>query len=408
LFQHHTTDALAASHGMIGLPKSYHTLANLGPNWTFWGVDNRSERNMTQVCSRETWDLMFEQLHALPHTPRHLFVVFPVPFSYFRLRAGEKVLGTAAKAKKENKRKWWLRWANSIFDLPELYDDLLDEWCHGDHLTERNWLLEQFQDFAQSRGTRITFLSGDVHCCGMSRFSATRSAKLTAETDAKLMYQVISSAIVNQPPPRMLLQFYQLWFPVRHLNLNGSTKEGWVRMFSRRPEGGRRISCDRLLPNRNWTFIEDCSGGSHEVIRTERYYRHGVLGPTSGDNGLGARDSPIHKHSRKGSCHRKHLTSDEFTGQGSLRLRIWLESRQVLAHGRKFVSYEVIVPKLSSHVDTILPSLTRKQDVVSQSLEAFESTTITSADGITETTLRTRKEAVSELIASPPITHEYI
>lgn len=41
-------------------------------------------------------------------------------------------------------------------------------------------------------------LSGDVHCCGLSRFrsdaATRRNGKLKPETDFRLMYNVISSA----------------------------------------------------------------------------------------------------------------------------------------------------------------------------------------------------------------------
>ena len=33
--------------------------------------------------------------------------------------------------------------------------------------TERNWFIQQLQALAQAKYTRITFLSGDVHCAAV-------------------------------------------------------------------------------------------------------------------------------------------------------------------------------------------------------------------------------------------------
>ncbi|CAF1144586.1 unnamed protein product [Rotaria sordida] len=55
---------------------------------------------------------------------------------------------------------------NSIFGLPGTYDDLLDEWTHVNHITERNDVLQCFQNFAEINKIQVTFFSSGVHCCG--------------------------------------------------------------------------------------------------------------------------------------------------------------------------------------------------------------------------------------------------
>lgn len=81
---------------------------------------------------------------------------------------------------------------------------LLDEWCHEAHIEERNRILGRLQDFAKQRSIRVTFLSGDVHCAAFSMFRSDKHVRhklhLKPENDHRLMYQVISSAIVNQAP----------------------------------------------------------------------------------------------------------------------------------------------------------------------------------------------------------------
>jgi hypothetical protein len=57
---------------------------------------------------------------------------------------------------------------NSIFNLPKLYDDLLDEWIHKAHIEERNRAPLRFQQIAEQKKVQNTYFSIDVHCCGIS------------------------------------------------------------------------------------------------------------------------------------------------------------------------------------------------------------------------------------------------
>jgi PhoD related phosphatase len=97
-----------------------------------------------------------------------------------------------------------LKGQNSVFRLPEHYDDLLNEWTHDKHIVERNSALGGLQKLAADHKMRVTFLSGDVHCAAFPRLCSDETIRkleaLSPETDSKLMYQVIASAIVNQAP----------------------------------------------------------------------------------------------------------------------------------------------------------------------------------------------------------------
>lgn len=70
-----------------------------------------------------------------------------------------------------------LKGQNSIFDLPELYDDLLDEWCHDSHINERNHVLKKLQEFAEAKSIRVTLFSGDVHCAAFAMFRSDKTAR---------------------------------------------------------------------------------------------------------------------------------------------------------------------------------------------------------------------------------------
>ena len=55
------------------------------------------------------------------------------------------------------------------FGHAELLDDITDGWEAGTHKKERNMLITGMQQLAKQHALRISFLSGDVHCCGVGR-----------------------------------------------------------------------------------------------------------------------------------------------------------------------------------------------------------------------------------------------
>lgn len=68
---------------------------------------------------------------------------------------------------------------------------------------ERNWLVLEFQKLAVSNRLRITYLSGDVHLAAVGYFFDKH--KIKPELDPKYAVNIISSAIVNTPPPPALV-----------------------------------------------------------------------------------------------------------------------------------------------------------------------------------------------------------
>ena len=245
LFQHHTTPEKARGHRLFGY-HGYNFLARCGPDLAFLGADGRTERNDKTVQHDATWNIVFAKLNSELQNVKHLIVVFPVPFSYARFKIAESFL--------EAWKKLSMRWqniplsekTNSVFGLPEIYDDLLDEWTHEAHIDERNRCLSRFQKFAHQTKTRITFFSGDVHCCGVSRFRSRDINDSSAIHDSKLMYQIISSAIVNKPPDKFLIRathlFTTTWYPIVN------TEESLVDFFERAPESRGRLFLKSCLP----------------------------------------------------------------------------------------------------------------------------------------------------------------
>jgi|SRR5579862_4569245 len=407
LFQHHTTPLQAQKHGLFGA-RGHNLVCQMGPRLAAFGTDGRTERDWKQVMDPKSVDMLFDRLNMLAPTTQHLIAIFPVPFSFVRIRPAEKLFDFLRK------RAPWVRFlpglkgTNSIFGLPELYDDLLDEWTHDAHIEERNRILKRLQTLSAERSLRITILSGDVHCAAFSRFRSdkeTRERKqLTPETDTKLMYQVIASAIVNQAPSaNVCIAYHYLktkWEPLPE------TEEMLVEMFERRPEKGKHVRHRKIMPNRNWCYFEEVGamggmGGSQvqNVMRSDdtdkpHHHRNGkqptakeehrhlswarnyypfdrqkgypsTLGPTSSQDGTGIEGKPLHKHHHGPFCHHRrskwlhrgeHATDDkpppapESVERSGLRVRMWLESRRKEEKGRQFASYEVVVPDLARKI----------------------------------------------------------
>src|SRR5437762_3645050 len=295
LFQHHTTPLQARKHSLFG--NSGQTfVSQLGPRLAAIGLDGRTERNWKQIVDPKTWDMIFGKLYSLAPTTQHLIAIFPVPFSFVRIRAAEKVFDVLRKQAPWIRFLPGLKATNSIFGLPELYDDLLDEWTHDAHIKERDTQLIRFQKFAKERNIRVTFLSGDVHCAAFSRFRSdafTRERhKLTPESDGNLMYQVISSAIVNQAPSaNVCIAYHYLktkWNPVPE------TEEQLVEMFERRPEKGKHVRHRKIMPNRNWCYFEEV-GGKGSKINPAPMVTPAINGQGDGTTSTGKFDKKIHE-----------------------------------------------------------------------------------------------------------------
>jgi hypothetical protein len=410
LFQHHTTPLQARKHGLFGA-HGHNFVCQMGPRLAAFGIDGRTERDWKQVMDPKTHDMIFDRLNMLAPTTQHLIAIYPVPFSFVRIRFAEKLFAFLRKRAPWVRNLPGLKQTNSIFGLPEFYDDLMDEWTHDAHIEERNTALKRLQTLSAERSMRVTLLSGDVHCAAFARFRSdqeTRERKgLIPETDTKLMYQVIASAIVNQAPSASVCIAYHYlktkWNPIPE------TEEMLVEMFERRPEKGKHVRHRKIMPNRNWCYFEEVGamsamGGSqvHNVMRSDdrdrphshkdghqvtgkeenqhlRWARNhyafdrkkgypSTLGPTSAQNGTGVEGAPLHKHHHGPFCHHRaskwlhrskydkekngkeqngQPSAPESTERSGLRLRMWLESRRKEEEGRQFASYEVVVPDLA-------------------------------------------------------------
>ncbi|CAF3823060.1 unnamed protein product [Adineta steineri] len=355
LFQHHTTFEKAREHQLFG-HQGYNFYVRCGRSLAILGADGRTERDATIVHHQNTWDMIFDKLQSELDDVKHLLVVFPVPFSFIRFHAAESITERVKNLPNKWRNATLIKKGNSIFNLPEFYDDLLDEWIHHAHIDERNNALRRFQQLAEEKKIRITYLGGDVHCCGVGRFQSAGSHRPAPINDPKLMYQIISSAIVNMPPSRMAIRAYHLF--TSHWNPIDNTEEELIEFFKRRPENGRAVIHKRLRPNRNWCYFEQISHvntSAMTVVRKRHLHIHSTkknalmptsLGPSSNREGLGSEEPPIHIHSHHGRCHEVIHADEQQIGTDGLQIRLWLESARKHRDGRRFIAYDLLIPKL--------------------------------------------------------------
>ena len=141
----------------------------------------------------------------------------------------------------------------------EILDDLDDHWTSRNHKHERNWFIEELQALAADKSVRVTILGGDVHLAAIGQFYSNPRLGIPKDRDHRYMPNVISSAIVNTPPPVMLSDVLNKRNKVHHLN--SETDEEMIPMFTHDVDGTPRNN-KNLLPRRNWCSIREYHPGA--------------------------------------------------------------------------------------------------------------------------------------------------
>ncbi|KAI7830872.1 hypothetical protein BX661DRAFT_197426 [Kickxella alabastrina] len=219
LYQGHTNQQLSRQHGYFG-ERGYCWLKQFGPYTAALGPDTRYEL-------------------------KHLVVFLGVPIVYPRLTYIEKTLA-GIKSMGLTKLSFLAKQKSivNIWGEPELSDDMNDHWTSEVHMEERKQFVLRLQEFARQRNVRVTFVGGDVHCCGAGRF-ASSNPQLPPERDYRFMPQIISSAIMN---------------------LDRNTDEMMYRLFEQDVNGKAPPNNNtKLLARRNFSsYVENLS--NHSMI----------------------------------------------------------------------------------------------------------------------------------------------
>ena len=289
LFQHqmspeeksHTSDPswiLSDKPGPFIHQLNHSVYLRLGKEISMVGVDCRTERKFDQVVANASYKKIFarleQEIQAAPEV-KHLLVMLGVPILYPRLVWLEKLLTSSLlkPVRKLAERGVINKGLVNEFDGGvEVLDDLNDHWCSKNHKRERNYLVRELIEFGAKHGVRITLLSGDVHLCCISRvksrshhlpgahiLTGTEKAKQEnfniverPEEDPRLIFNVISSAITNAPPPDAMASLLNKRLGIHHFNTH--TDEDVVPLFTKDPDGSSRDN-HQFLNKRNWADL---------------------------------------------------------------------------------------------------------------------------------------------------------
>ncbi|BGP53880.1 hypothetical protein JCM8202v2_001452 [Rhodotorula sphaerocarpa] len=252
----HVSKSLIVGGPGAFVPYPNHSfLSYLGPKMYLLMIDWRSERRFNQLASQTTYDRCEKAIDALPPGVEHLVVLVGVPIAYPRMVALEQML-----EKKFNPMTVLAKigvmpsGVNKFNAEAELKDDLADHPCAADHKQERNALVLRFQNLAQRKHMRISFMSGDVHATANSQFKSTK--KVDPQHDPKYMLQIISSAIVNTPPPPPVIWLVSKLGSKKHRTLHhADTDEELIPLFKEDTDGSKPKS-NTVMGRRNYCMAD--------------------------------------------------------------------------------------------------------------------------------------------------------
>lgn len=214
-------------------------LAYLGPKQYLLMVDCRAERKVHQICSKKSYEKIFDRVRKMPEGVDHLIILLGVPLAYPRMVFLERTLSSSFNPIIMLAKGLSPGFTNKFNGQVELLDDLNDHWCAGPHKHERNWLVERIQELALAKHVRCSFISGDVHACGVGVFFGYHQHD--PKLDPKHMLAVITSAIVNAPPPPPVISMLNKLAAKKHRSLfKIGTKETMVPLFEENLTGKKQ------------------------------------------------------------------------------------------------------------------------------------------------------------------------
>lgn len=159
----------------------------------------------------------------------------------------------------------------------DLLDDLDDHYTARTHKAERGQLVERLQQISAEFSVRVTILGGDVHLAAMGRFYSNPKLKIPVEQDNRYMANVVSSAIVNKPPPAAVANLLARRNKIHHLNHD--TDETLLDLFNKDPGDTNKTANHNkcTMPSRNFAMLTENSptgataanGSAHATINGE-------------------------------------------------------------------------------------------------------------------------------------------
>ncbi|TVY64340.1 Uncharacterized protein LSUE1_G008661, partial [Lachnellula suecica] len=243
-------------HYIGELSRSIYT--NLGSGIGFLGLDCRTERMNDEVVSAETYHKVIDRLEKeiIKGETKHLIVLVGIPMAYPRMVWLENILTSKVMdpiVALGRTGVFGKGFSNHFDGGIEILDDLDDHWTARHHKEERLFLIQELQDLAAEKSCRITILGGDVHLGAIGQFYSNPKCGIPKDRDHRYMPNVISSAIVNAPPPDTVADLLNKRNKVHHLDAD--TDENMIPIFTHDTNGKPRNN-KRLLNRRNWCSIK--------------------------------------------------------------------------------------------------------------------------------------------------------
>ncbi|ETS86410.1 hypothetical protein PFICI_00238 [Pestalotiopsis fici W106-1] len=248
---------------------SMNMFSRLGARIAFLGIDARTERTRHQVNYPETYDLIFNRLRSelgaaqqSGNPYKHMILLLGIPIAYPRLTWLENVFSSPliAPMKFLNRRFGFGGGLFNHFDgSVDLLDDLDDHYTAKTHKKERNSFVERLQTICSEFSIRITILGGDVHLAALGRFYSNPELKIPAVHDHRYMVNVVSSAIVNKPPPAAIANLLAKRNKIHHLNAD--TDETLMSLFDKDPgDSNKTMNSNHVtMPSRNYAILTENS-----------------------------------------------------------------------------------------------------------------------------------------------------
>lgn len=249
----------------------------------------------------------------------------------------------------------------------DLLDDLDDHYTARTHKKERLFLVKQLQALASEFSVRVTILGGDVHLAAVGRFYSNLKLNVPISGDHRYMANIISSAIVNKPPPQAVANLLARRNKIHHLDQN--TDETLIKFFDKDPGHSSKTSKSNhvTMPSRNWAMITENSATAPATngSATDGYAAGGDEGATHTDTISQVKDGHSWLHKGEvdaGTTHKAADIAAHGTGtDGSLDVMIRVEMDQHDKAG-KTQGYGMTIPRL--HYEGAADSTLRKRDAI--------------------------------------------
>ncbi|KAH8117510.1 hypothetical protein DFH11DRAFT_1575443 [Phellopilus nigrolimitatus] len=248
---------------------SHSFLSYLGPNCSILLLDCRAERRKDQVCSPYEYNKVFEKIYRLPPQVQHLVVQLGIPIAYPRMNFMESLLESklnplVAMGKRGSTKVGGF--VNKFNADAELLDDL----------AERNEFILKLQEYSRRTHTRVTFLSGDVHCAAVGVFKTLVKEKKQPDINPAIDHRYMLN-IITSDPPNAVLSLVTNRASKNHQTLHyAETDESMIPLFTQDTDGSTGNS-KVVMGRRNFCMVEyDSNGNLVFDIRVEKEKGYGT------------------------------------------------------------------------------------------------------------------------------------